>query len=76
MASGNNIKFDQHFFTDSSLLQKMVRAAGLQKEDIVLEIGPGKGILTRELAKKVKKVVAVGIDLNLKIFLGNLPHNV
>jgi len=76
MASGNNIKFDQHFFTDSSLLQKMVRAAGLQKEDIVLEIGPGKGILTRELAKKVKKVVAVEIDLNLKIFLGNLPHNV
>jgi len=70
------IKFDQHFFTDSSLLQKMVKAAELQKEDIVLEIGPGKGILTRELAKKARKVIAVEIDITLKSYLENLPANV
>ena len=71
-----DIKFEQHFCIDNNLIQNLVKAAELDKEDVVLEIGPGKGILTRELAKKVKKVMAVEIDLNLKSYLGDLPSNV
>ena len=61
-----DIKFEQHFCIDNNLIQNLVKAAELDKEDVVLEIGPGKGILTRELAKKARKVIAVEIDITLK----------
>ncbi len=47
---------------DYSVLKKIMAAANLQKEDIVLEIGPGIGTLTQEIAKKAKKVIAVEKD--------------
>jgi hypothetical protein len=42
----------QNFLTDKSVLFKIIKSAELEKGDIVLEIGPGTGILTRELLKK------------------------
>lgn len=52
----------QHFLIDKNILKKIIEAANLKKGDVVLEIGPGIGILTKELAQRVKKVVAVEID--------------
>ena len=47
------------------MLEKIIRAAGVQKEDMVLEIGPGIGTMTQYLAESAGKVVAVEIDKNL-----------
>ncbi|MCK4745024.1 ribosomal RNA small subunit methyltransferase A [Candidatus Parcubacteria bacterium] len=58
-------KFGQNFLTDAKILDKIIKIADLKKEDTVLEIGAGIGTLTRELAEKVKKVIAVEIDREL-----------
>jgi 16S rRNA (adenine1518-N6/adenine1519-N6)-dimethyltransferase len=58
-------KIGQNFLKNNEIVKKIVAAANLQVDDLVLEIGPGKGILTEELAKKAGKVVAVEIDENL-----------
>ena len=49
----------QHFLIDEKPLLSMIQAAELTPEDEVLEIGPGLGVLTLQLCKRVKKVVAV-----------------
>ncbi len=55
-------KFGQNFLIDSHVLNKIVDAADITKEDTVLEIGPGIGTLTQYLAESAKSVVAVEID--------------
>ncbi|MGB8647467.1 MAG: 16S rRNA (adenine(1518)-N(6)/adenine(1519)-N(6))-dimethyltransferase RsmA [Anaerolineae bacterium] len=55
----------QHFLTDPNILQKIVGAAEVQPGDIVLEIGPGLGHLTRALLAAGARVVAVELDLDL-----------
>lgn len=55
-------KFGQNFLIDPHVLDKIVRAAGITKEDVVLEIGPGIGTLTQYLAYGAKEVIAVEID--------------
>ena len=58
-------KFGQHFLSNRSILETMVRAARITKRDTVLEIGPGMGSLTELLAKHAKKVIAVEKDRDL-----------
>ncbi len=60
-----NKQFGQNFITDTNLLASMVQDANITNEDIVVEIGPGAGTLTREIAKVAKKVYAFEIDKNL-----------
>ncbi len=55
----------QHFLTDRRILTKIISAADLSPSDVVLEIGPGKGFLTKALLTKAKKVVAIEIDETL-----------
>ncbi|HKL78889.1 MAG TPA: 16S rRNA (adenine(1518)-N(6)/adenine(1519)-N(6))-dimethyltransferase RsmA [Mobilitalea sp.] len=55
-------KFGQNFLIDTHVLDKIVRAADITKEDFVLEIGPGIGTLTQYLCENAKEVVAVEID--------------
>lgn len=55
-------RLGQNFLTDKGAVKQIVRTANLQSKDIILEIGPGIGTLTQELAKKVKKVIAVEKD--------------
>jgi len=55
----------QNFLVNKEVLEKIIKTANLSKNDIILEIGPGTGILTFELAKRVKKVIAVEKDPNL-----------
>lgn len=55
-------KFGQNFLIDTHVLDKIVAAAGITKEDFVLEIGPGIGTMTQYLAAAAQKVTAVEID--------------
>jgi len=58
-------KFGQNFLIDTHVLDKIVAAAGITKDDMVLEIGPGIGTLTQYLCEAAREVVAVEIDRNL-----------
>lgn len=58
-------KFGQNFLIDSHVLDKIIAAAGVTKEDVVLEIGPGFGTMTQYLAESAKEVIAVEIDKTL-----------
>lgn len=58
-------KFGQNFLIDPRVLDKIIEAAGIGKEDFVLEIGPGIGTLTQYLCEHAGKVLAVEIDPKL-----------
>ena len=58
-------KFGQNFLIDEGIVNKIVREAGVTKDDFVLEIGPGIGTMTQYLAQAAGKVIAVEIDKNL-----------
>ncbi len=58
-------KFGQNFLIDSHVLDKIIAAAQITKDDFVLEIGPGIGTLTQYLAYYAREVVAVEIDRTL-----------
>lgn len=58
-------KFGQNFLIDTHVLDKIIRAADIGKDDMVLEIGPGIGTMTQYLAEAAGKVIAVEIDRNL-----------
>ena len=58
-------KFGQNFLIDPHVLDKIIGAAGVTKEDMVLESGPGSGTMTQYLAEAAREVVAVEIDNNL-----------
>jgi len=55
-------KLGQHFLQDADIVKRMAEYAGVTKNDTVLEIGPGKGILTEELVGRAGKVVAIEKD--------------
>ncbi len=57
--------FGQNFLNDKNVLRKIIKTADLSADDVVLEVGPGTGILTKELVKTAKKVIAVEKDRNL-----------
>lgn len=58
-------RLGQHFLTDPGILQRIVDALDPSERDVVLEIGAGKGSLTRELARRVGRVVAIEKDPSL-----------
>lgn len=64
-------KWGQHFLVNKEILKKIIKTANLKKGDVILEIGSGTGILTFELAKKVKKVIAIEKDKNLAKILND-----
>ncbi|ACV23962.1 16S rRNA (adenine(1518)-N(6)/adenine(1519)-N(6))-dimethyltransferase RsmA [Methanocaldococcus fervens] len=67
-------KLGQCFLIDKNFVNKAVEAANLTKDDVVLEIGLGKGILTEELAKNAKKVYIIEIDKNLEPYANRLKE--
>jgi 16S rRNA (adenine1518-N6/adenine1519-N6)-dimethyltransferase len=64
----------QHFLVDENILGVIGRLADLQPWDVVLEIGPGVGILTRYLADRVTAVHAVELDRTLEPYLLGIPN--
>ena len=55
-------KYGQNFLIDENVVEKIVRDAGVTKDDMVLEIGPGIGTMTQILCENAREVVAVEID--------------
>lgn len=55
----------QNFITDKSIIEKIIEGAGIGADDLVIEIGPGIGVLTAEAAKTAARVVAIEIDKKL-----------
>ena len=58
-------KYGQNFLIDIRVLDKIIAAAEITKDDVVLEIGPGIGTMTQYLAQAARQVIAVEIDANL-----------
>lgn len=58
-------KFGQNFLIDTHVLDKIIAAAHITKDDLVLEIGPGIGTMTQYLCEHARQVIAVEIDKNL-----------
>lgn len=61
----------QNFLTDKSVIDGIIEGAGIGPEDLVIEIGPGIGVLTAAAAEKAGKVIAIEIDRNLITILGD-----
>ena len=55
----------QNFLTDKNIIDRIIEGAGIGPEDLVIEIGPGIGVITSEAAETARKVIAVEIDKNL-----------
>ena len=55
-------KFGQNFLIDTHVLEKIIDASEITKDDCVLEIGPGIGTMTQYLAESAREVIAVEID--------------
>ncbi|MDQ3548936.1 MAG: 16S rRNA (adenine(1518)-N(6)/adenine(1519)-N(6))-dimethyltransferase RsmA, partial [Chloroflexota bacterium] len=67
----------QNFLHDRTIVRRIAESAGIGPDDTVLEVGPGLGILTEELASRARRVVAVELDARLAKYLpAILPPNV
>ncbi len=62
---------DQHFLIDESIMEEQINYANISKEDLVLEIGPGLGFLTKKLCQRAGKVIAIEVDKRLIPLLNN-----
>lgn len=62
----------QHFLVDGRVLRRIVAAADLTREDTVIEVGPGLGVLTQELVQRAGRVIAIEADSEMVSALGEL----
>jgi 16S rRNA (adenine1518-N6/adenine1519-N6)-dimethyltransferase len=69
-------RFGQHFLTDRHYLGRIVEAIGAKRDDHMVEIGPGTGLLTAELAPRLERLHVVEIDRDLAAALGGRFANV
>ncbi len=65
----------QNFLTDKNIIDKIIDATAITDEDLVIEIGPGIGVLTYEAAQKARKVTAIELDKNLIPILEDTLHD-
>ncbi len=70
------LQYDQHFLTDPTVIHAMIQALDLIPTDTILELGPGTGAITKELAKYKNKILAIEKDEELQPHLTTLPQNV
>ena len=69
-------KFGQNFLTDENVLTNIVKCSEIDKNTLVVEIGPGAGALTKKLVKVAKRVVAYEIDETLKPILDTIDADI
>ena len=67
--------FGQHLLIDRSVLERIVEAAEIDATDQVLEVGAGTGVLTRELAKRARRVVAVELERDMLALLAETTRS-
>ena len=70
-----NKAFGQNFLVDRSVLQRIIGAAEINADDQVLELGAGTGVLTRELAKHARRVVAVELERDMLSLLAETTRH-
>ena len=70
-----NKSFGQNFLVDRSILMGIVEAAEIDASDTVLEVGAGTGVLTRELAKRARRVVAVELERDMLTLLTEMTSD-
>ena len=70
-----NKAFGQNFLVDREVLSRIVDAAEIHAGDQILELGAGTGVLTRELAKRARRVVAVELEREMLSLLTETTHN-
>jgi len=68
-------RFGQNFLIDKKILRKIIKAADMGRKDVILEIGPGIGNLTQELARNAKKVIAIEKDIKMVEILKEATKN-
>ncbi len=68
----------QNFLTDKNIIDSIIEGSGVTGDDLAIEIGPGIGVITRELAQIARKVIAIEIDTDLlpilQVTLGDLDN--
>lgn len=69
-----NKGFGQNFLIDRTVLQAIVQAADISADDEILEVGAGTGVLTRELAKQARRVVAVELERDMLTLLTKITQ--
>lgn len=74
MFKNNPDELDQHFLIDKIVINNFIKVCNLNKEDVVLEIGPGDGTLTKLIAPKVKKMYVIEKDTRLKPYLDKIKN--
>ena len=62
----------QHFLKDQNIVDKLVRYINPSQNDEIIEIGPGEGIMTKSIIKKVRKMILIEKDIDL---IENLKNN-
>lgn len=68
-----DVEFDQHFMENDYVIEEIVNSSNINSDDIVFEIGPGKGALTKKiLERKPSKLISVELDSRLKPFLDEI----
>ncbi len=68
-------KLGQNFLIDKGAIKKVIKTTDLKTKDVILEIGPGLGVLTKELVKKARKVMAVEKDSKMVEILKETLRN-
>ena len=64
--------FDQHFLVDKKIIDQFVNIANINDQDVIVEIGPGKGNITQLIASKCKYLYCIELDERLRPFLQSL----
>lgn len=65
----------QHFLNNETIIDRIIASSNISKEDVVLEIGPGEGVLTEKLCQKGEKIISIELDKKLETGLKNRFKN-
>ena len=68
-------KFGQNFLIDTNIIEKIITAINSNESDLIIEIGPGMGALTKRLKEKLSNIIAYEVDTDLKEYLSNLEDD-
>ena len=68
-------KFGQNFLIDNNIIEKIVETINSNESDLIIEIGPGRGALTKRLKEKLSNIIAYEVDTDLKEYLSNLEDD-
>jgi len=71
-----DVEYDQHFLINEKVIQKTIEEANIGKDDKIVEIGPGKGVLTKEILKQnIKSLTSIEIDKNFESILKDIKKD-